>query len=814
MDSNRIKGLALGAREALVAEVSARLGTVLAVGSTERLSRPDEVARLERAVREHGRNEVVESAAYTWFNRLCALRFMDANRYTATLVVTPRPGTTQPAVLADAAAGVFDPEYATGGKTRDRVSGILSGVIPSENAGEAAYAELLSAVCRHYAGPMPYLFSEDAASDLLMPQGLLAEGSILSRIVSELDDDECSSVEVLGWLYQFYISERKDEFFNSKRKATREDIAPATQLFTPEWIVRFLSENSLGRLWTLNNPNSGLAASMEYYVAPGEGDDTEHLEVASAEEIRVLDPACGSGHILVYCFDLLFRMYEEEGWLPEDIPQMILENNLYGLEIDRRAAEIAAFALEMKARERDPRFLDKNVDAHVTVLEPATLAPQELELVPRLAERESLLDAMSHMDEAGSLYVPDPSDIDLLKEEIGRLGGMQDGIFVASALAKCGTMLEDVEALSGAYDVVVANPPYMGSGKMDLWLNGWLKDHYGDEKGDLCTCFIARGSTLGVSGGYVSMITMQSWMFLSGYEKMRKKLLRDTTILTMAHLGAHAFGAIGGEVVNTTATTFCTRKRLGMTGAYARLVDLADGESKRMRLLEAIKDPDCGWFYRRDADSFKDIPGSPIAYWASRNILKAFVDNDSISSHGRFLNGMSTGKNEAVVRGWPEVSRSSICLHAKNDDLFAESRSRYAPYNKGGDYRKWYGNQWYVLAYDDQANSLMDSFIGHRHNNPDTYFESCLTWSKISSGSLAMRYLPCGFIYDVAGCSLFLLDQDNARYVLALFNSSFETICLAFLAPTLNFEAGQIRKTPYRPCPKELQNDVSLLNQS
>lgn len=800
MDSNRIKGLALGAREALVAEVSARLGTVLAAGSTERLSRPDEMARLERAVRERGRNEVVESAAYTWFNRLCALRFMDSNRYTATPVVTPRPGTTQPAILADAAAGVFDPGYAIGGKAKAKVSGILSGAIPSENAGEAAYAELLSAVCRHYAGPMPYLFSEGAASDLLMPQGLLAEGSILSRIVSELDDDECSSVEVLGWLYQFYISERKDEFFHSGRKAAREDIAPATQLFTPEWIVRFLSENSLGRLWMLNNPDSSLAASMEYYVAPENGGDEKHLEVASADQIRVLDPACGSGHILVYCFDLLFQMYEEEGWLPEDIPQMILENNLYGLEIDRRAAEIATFALEMKARERDPRFLDKNVDAHVTVLEPATLAPQELELVPRLAERRSLLDAMSHMDEAGSLYVPDPSDVDLLKEEIGHLEGMQDGIFVAGTLARCETMLEDVEALSGAYDVVVANPPYMGSGKMGPWLNGWVRENYEDGKGDLCTCFIVRGSTLGVSGGYVSMITMQSWMFLSGYEKMRKKLLGDTTILTMAHLGAHAFGAIGGEVVNTTVTTFCTRKLLGMTGAYVRLVDLTDGESKRMKLLEAIKDPDCGWFYRRDADSFKDIPGSPIAYWASEGVRRAFRKGRALKEYAQPRKGLGTGQKNLFLRGWWEPSLSKICFCSHNGDEASLSGLRWFPTNKGGSYRKWYGNNEYVVDWQNDGERIRGyrnaaGNLAARPQNIDFYFKECITWSKISSGGPSFRYQPYGFIFNEVGPAFFG-SHDRLLCLQALLNSTVISPVASILSPTLDFEAGQVAEYP------------------
>lgn len=797
MDSNRIKGLALGAREALVAEVSARLGTVLAAGSTERLSRPDEVARLERAVRERGRDEVVESAAYTWFNRLCALRFMDANRYTATPVVTPRPGTTQPAVLADAAAGVFDPGYAIGGKAKARVSGILSGAVPSENAGEAAYAELLSAVCRHYAGPMPYLFSEGAASDLLMPQGLLAEGSILSRIVSELDDDECSSVEVLGWLYQFYISERKNEFFNSKRKATREDIAPATQLFTPEWIVRFLSENSLGRLWMLNNPNSGLATSMEYYVAPGEGDDTEHLEVASAEEIKVLDPACGSGHILVYCFDLLFRMYEEEGWLPEDIPQMILENNLYGLEIDRRAAEIATFALEMKARERDPRFLDKNVDAHVTVLEPATLTPQELALLPQLAERRSLLNAMSHMDEAGSLYVPGPSDIDLLKEEIGRLGGMQDSIFAAEALAKCGTMLEDVEALSGAYDVVVANPPYMGSGKMDLWLNGWLKDHYEDEKSDLFAAFVVRNAMFAKPHGELGFMTPYVWMFISSYEKLRLLLIEEKTITSLIQL---EYSGFAGATVPICTFTVNNAHLDGYEGGYVRLSDFVGADRQAPKALEAIKDPDCGWFYRRDADSFKDIPGSPIAYWASEGVRRAFRKGRALKEYAQPRKGLGTGQKNLFLRGWWEPSLSKICFCSHNGDEASLSGLRWFPTNKGGSYRKWYGNNEYVVDWQNDGERIRGyrnaaGNLAARPQNIDFYFKECITWSKISSGGPSFRYQPYGFIFNEVGPAFFG-SHDRLLCLQALLNSTVISPVASILSPTLDFEAGQVAEYP------------------
>ena len=411
MDSNKIKNLAFGARDALRAEVAARIDSVLEPGSPERLDLPEKVRRLETAIDDKGMDAVVESTAYTWFNRLCALRFMDAKGYTPVPVVTPRPGATQPAILADAAQGVFDPDFGFSRLVRDRVQSVLAGGSGSgANRTEAAYGELLVAVCDRYAAAMPYLFGEAAASSLVMPQGLLAEGSILRRIVEDMDDEECETVEVLGWLYQFYVAERKAEFNGSDRKATADDIAPATQLFTPDWIVKYLVENSLGRLWMLNNPGSALADKMDYYIAP-EGETEDFIKVYSPEELTLCDPACGSGHILVYAFDLLFAIYQEEGYFPEDIPALILQNNLFGMEIDGRAAEIAKFALEMKAREKDPGFFDKHIDANVTVLEPIVFESGALAGAGPLAGATELLDAFEHMTEVGSLYVPAPGDM-------------------------------------------------------------------------------------------------------------------------------------------------------------------------------------------------------------------------------------------------------------------------------------------------------------------------------------------------------------------------------------------------------------------
>lgn len=810
MDTAKIRALANGAREELRKEVSARLDAILSQGSDERLSRPDAMRQLDRAIAERGRADVVESAAYTWFNRLCALRFMDANGYTPTPVVTPRVGTTVPAILADAQRGIFDPEYGFSAKVRERVASLLVGTTPSKNATEDAYACLVQAVCEHYAAPMGYLFSEQAASSLLMPSGLLAQGSILRSIVDDMDEDACTSVEVLGWLYQFYIAERKKEVQDgfkakgkAKKKAGSQELGPVTQLFTPEYIVRFLTQNSLGRLWMLNNPGSTLADGMEYYVAP-EGDEP-HLSVSSVSEIRVVDPACGSGHILVYAYDLLFAMYEEEGWNPEDIPAMILQNNLCGLEIDPRAAEIAKFALEMKALEHDPRFLEKDIDADVRVLRPVALEPLEsAELSKPFKDRVGLLDAMEHMDEVGSLYAPAADDEAAIEAEIAGLGDARHDDMIKDALRrKLQTMLANVQALSGTYHCVIANPPYLGSGNMESWLSDWVRDHYPDEKGDLCTCFISRGLGIAKREGYTAEVTMQSWMFLSSYEKMRKSLIDNYGIVTMAHLGAHGFDAIGGEVVQTTATVFC-KERLAAEGAYVRLVDESGENAKAAALREAVHNHDCGWFYCDDQQRFKAIPGWPIAYWASRAELDAFVDDKTLAEIAAPRQGLATADNDRFLRLWWEVVFDRIGFGCPSREGAAVTGCKWFPMSKGGLYRKWYGNIDYIVNWENDGYEIRHFFsdtgkLKSRPQNMDSYFHEYIGWTAISSGAFAMRYYPVGFIANAKGPGCFAHNKGLLLSIMGMLNSSVGDAFLKVLAPTLDYSEGPIGKIPVIP---------------
>ena len=787
MDTSKVRALATGAREELRREVGGRLDAVLTEGSPERLLDPQAVQELEATVAERGRDQVVDGTAYTWFNRLCALRFMDANGYNPTPVVTPRESSTLPAILADAAQGMFDPAYSLDRMVRDRVAALLVGSVFSTNATEDAYATLLRAVCRHYERAMGYLFSEESASPLLMPQGLLAEGSILRRIVEDMDAEACSSVEVLGWLYQFYIAERKDEYFASKRKARPDDIAPATQLFTPEYIVRFLTQNSLGRLWMLNNPGSGLAGRMEYYIAPK--DDEPHVDIDGAEDIRVLDPACGSGHILVYAFDMLFAMYEEEGYNPEDIPALILGKNLRGLEIDPRAAEIAKFALEMKAREHDPRFLERDVDADITVLEPVELEPRELsQMSGAFRERTALLEAMAHMGEVGSLYVPDPGDADAVRHELGRLGDPHGDMLRGLLRRKLETMLANVEALSGTYHCVIANPPYMGSGNMGPWLSAWVKENYPDEKGDLCTCFIKRGLRMVDRDGYSAMITASSWMFISSFEKLRHHVIDDATILTMTQLSTHGFPNV---TVPTCMWVMCG-ERLQTKGTYIRLEDFDRPQWQQPRTLEAVSDPGCPWRYEADAESFKAIPGWPIAYWATRNVINAFNNGKPINQYMDCHSGISVN-TQKFVRYWTEVSRSALKTDCTSSEDMADYR--WFPMNSGGDYRLFYGNNSKVVDLWHEGVDVIRNGGNFRLREPKLYFKMGLTWGRISSSDIAFRKVAKGTLFGDAGPVGFT-SKGVTNYLLGFLVSSVMQNLVEYLNPTMNYQITDIVRLP------------------
>lgn len=572
MDTSKLKKFAQYARRTLLDQVSGKLDVVLAPQSAARRERAQVVAELEKLISNSGREHVEERVAYTWFNRFCALRFMDVNRYTRIGIVSPAEGQFQPEILAEAKMGHIDEEMVPS-QIRQKILDLLAGRAPSTDSQGEAYRLLVVAACNAWHQSMPFLFERiDDYTELLMPDDLLSGNSILAYTREAMTPDACEDVEVIGWLYQFYISEKKDAVFEGlkkNQKITPENIPAATQLFTPHWIVRYLVDNSLGRLWLLNRPNSRLAEQMEYYIPP-ERPDSDFLKIAGPEDIKVCDPACGSGHMLTYAFDLLYAMYEEEGYDPAEIPEKILTHNLFGIELDERAGELAAFALTMKARARQRRFFNKGVEPNIIVLEKVIFSSEELDEYMGFVGRDlftyglrETLQQFSEVDNFGSLIVPKVANVaDVLATLESK--DMSSNLFLAETHKKVLTVLRMADALSPRYAVVVANPPYMGGKGMNPRLSTWAKDSFPSSKSDLFAMFIERGFDLTPKFGYSAMVTMQSWMFLSSYEALRERILSGTSIECMAHMANMVMGIAFG----TAATVLKKGGSPETRGAY------------------------------------------------------------------------------------------------------------------------------------------------------------------------------------------------------------------------------------------------------
>ncbi len=592
MDTNRLKRFAQTARKKLLEAVADKLKFAIGENSPARRGTPRAVVELEKNIREKGEAAVIDFVAYIWFNRFCALRYMDVMGYNPVRVVSPLPGHFQPEILEEAKGNSFSDEIPA--VTRMMIRDILASERP--NAQLEVYKLLLVAICNAYNKPMPFLFQPiNDYTELLMPDDLLSGSSILAltreAILPEVAE---KGVEVIGWLYQFYISEKKDEVMGKTVKT--EDIPAATQLFTPDWIVRYLVENSLGRLWMLNHPASRLAESMEYYI-PATEQDADFLKVMSPEELKVCDPCCGSGHMLTYAFDLLVRIYEEAGFSSREIPSLILKNNLYGIEIDPRAGELAAFALTMKAREHDSRFLRREnaPKPNICVLQNVTFDDEEfksyMDFIGRdlfTAALQTTLRQFEKADCFGSLIVPQLIDSAAVLAELENRD-VSGQLFLTNIHQKVLAVIRQAEYLSPHYHVVVTNPPYMGSKGMNADLKKFAETKYSDSKFDLFAMFMERCLELVQKHGTIGMITMQSWMFLSSFEKLRTKLLDEDTILSMAHLGPRGFDTIGGEVVQTTAFTLTNTHIPDYKGAFIRLVDGNSETEKSAMFKEAIR---------------------------------------------------------------------------------------------------------------------------------------------------------------------------------------------------------------------------------
>ncbi|SDJ51513.1 BREX-1 system adenine-specific DNA-methyltransferase PglX [Salipiger marinus] len=804
MDTNRLKTFAQRTRIDLMGQVARKLDAVLAPESDARREAPEAIRTLEGRIREIGRQGVIEQVAYTWFNRFTALRYMDVNGYLTPMVVSPAVDRTRPEILDQAAAGAI-PEHVRA-PVATRIRGLLEGRAPSREPQVEAYRLLLVAACNDLNRVMPFLFEAIADyTELLMPNEFLAADGWVSRMREVMTEEACQDVEIIGWLYQFYISEKKDQVFaglKKNQKITAENIPAATQLFTPHWIVRYLVENSLGRLWLLNRPGSRLAERMEYYIAPEEP-ETDFLRVSGPQEIRICDPACGSGHMLTYAFDLLYAIYEEEGFPSAEIPGLILTHNLTGIEIDDRAGALAAFALAMKAAAKlgRRRFLRMEVKPDVVVLENVTFTPAEMQDVAAVVGRDLFTDelrtTLMQFEQAknfGSLIVPvlrDPAETLRVVEarDFGSdllLKGVRDRVVAVLRMA---------EALAPRYHVVVANPPYMGGKGMNGALGEFAKKNYPEGKSDLFAAFIQRGESLLKRSGFNAMVTMESWMFLSSFEEFRTRFLVTVTINSMVHMPYLGKGGTSmGINFGTVAFVAAMVRRPDFRGEYCSVRYFETDDSGVPNHFP----PQNERRSKASTSDFERIPGNPIAFWLSETAFNSFSDPSSLlSTKCRIREGINTGDNDRFLRLWTEVSQRNFVRESSTDSRNA----KWFAHRKGGDYRKWYGNNEYVLNWANQGaeihnfHNLPLDFNGAPMRGKSFFFKRALAWSRISSGKFSIRYYDAGQTYDSTAPSIFEAGKDEA-VVLAFLNSPITAGLLEALSPTLDYRLTNLGRLP------------------
>lgn len=796
MNDTAIKNYCIWARNELIAGVEARMrlygvaegaepAGAAAVGG--RALSPEETGwrdALLRAGAEEGFARLRDRAAYTWFNRIAAVRYMEVHDFLPSRVRM----FTRPAA---------DGSWELGSQAADEALDVeIEGADPMriaelKQAGEDGplFRYLFLAQCAELSGCLPGVFQPvDACMALLLPVNLMDPDGVIGRMVEDIPEEDWRNVQVLGWMYQYYNSEVKDAFFASKAKETPDTIGPATQLFTPDWIVRYMVQNSLGRLWMLNNPASPLRDEMEYYIEP----DSEHedfIRIAGPEDISLCDPACGSGHILVYAFELLAKMYLERGYREREIPELVLSKNLHGMEIDPRAAQIARLALAMCARGMDRRFFGRGVQADIAVLAPVALGEGDVPQGSTLEKKKDLVDALAHLDEVGSLLAPGEDDLAAIREAIALTG--TNGLFGSSSKEMLQRALDTCETLARRHDCVVANPPYMGSSSFGPFMSRWVKKNYPDVKSDLFSSFVVRMFNLAKDHGECGVMSPFVWMFIGSYEKLRNEIIDNKTLTSLIQL---EYSGFAGATVPICTYTFHNSFIKGYKGGYVRLSDFVGAAVQAPKALEAIDNPDCGWFYRRDAETFKQIPGTPIAYWASDALLDAFANAKQLNEFGKPRQGLATGENARFVREWWEVDDQKSSYSCCSLEESVSSACKWFPYNKGGDFRKWYGNNECVINWENDGNSVRE-YSGSVIRNPDCYFRPSITWSKISSGSIAFRFKPAGHVFDVAGTSVFS-DAELLKYLQGACNSSVIMRVASMLSPTLNFEVGQIATYP------------------
>ena len=813
MDKNAIKKYAIWARRELISRVSQK---ALQYGISEEnignanantinghlLTAAEQKQRqaLIAKIKKDGYQQVMEEAAYTWFNRFCALRYMEVNGYlpTRVRVFTDEQNNFKPQIIAEAIHLELD------GLDMEKVY-----ALKEENKTDELYKYLLITQCNALSAILPGLFQKIADyTELLFPDNLLREGSAIEQMIALIpEEDWTDQVQIIGWLYQYYNTEPKDQVFaNLKKniKISKENIPAATQLFTPDWIVHYMVENSLGRLWVEGHPNGEMKASWRYYLeeAEQEPEVQKQLETIRAEyaklrpeDILCIDPCMGSGHILVVLFDVLVQIYEAYGYSAREAAAMIVNHNLWGLDIDERAAQLSYFTVMMKARQYDRRFFSRKVQPHVyAIVESNDIDEFTLEYFvngdAKLKKSMNvLMDELRDAKEYGSILDVTMVDFPAL---YARLAEVEKDISMhrESTLNTIRPMIQVAEALAQKYSVTCTNPPYMGSSGMSAKLSDFVKKNYPDSKSDLFAVFIERCKAMAQKSGYQAMITQHAWMSLASYEKLRYKL-HDMSIVNMAHLGARAFEKVSGEMVQTTSFVFQNVRIEKREGVYCRLVDPTTATGKEEALLAGNNR------YNAKQDSFERIPGAPVsAYVAGNTLAMLYEKGKTINDVGEVKIGMGTGNNDLFLKLWWEVNNLTIDYTMQDASLIDSGSKKYYPYSKGGERKRWYGNQEYVVWYDEAGQNQMKQTSGHRENGGyDYYFHKGMTWTYSTMAAFGARIMPEGFVFDVNGSSLFLPEK-YYNYILCFLQSCVGRFIIDSTKSAFSIQAGTIRNLP------------------
>lgn len=761
--------------------------------------------QLINQIRQKGYTQVMEEAAYTWFNRFIALRFMEVNGYlpSKVRVFTDENNAFKPEIMKEAMSIELD------GLNRQLVLELID-----KQDNETLYKTLLIAQCNALNTPLPYMFERISNwTELLFPANLLRRDSVIGTMISSIpEEDWTEAVQIIGWLYQYYNSELKDETFallKKNVKITKERIPAATQLFTPDWIVRYMVENSLGRLWYEGHRDFDKSA-WKYYLdeAEQEPEVERKLQTIRAEytqikpeDIKVIDPCMGSGHILCYLFDVLVQIYEAYGYSTREAAQSIVENNLYGLDIDDRAAQLAYFAVMMKARQYDRRFFTRGIQPHVMAIQESNT----LEAFDHLQEQLSLdtlcLETANQLirtfrdaKEYGSILdveIPGLDHADRLMEQLRTINGNFELMaWIAEAEELLPALAKQAAIMQQKYDVVVTNPPYMGASNMNSRLNDFIKQAYGDYKSDFFSSFIVRSTQMAKREGYLGFFTPYVWMFIQSYEKLRQFLYTQATIETLIQFEYSAF-----EEATVPVCTFAFRNSpiTAKKGCYLRLTDFRGGmEIQRQKTLEAISNHACGFYFEQSSENFSKIPGAPVAYWVNKRLYDDFDIGSQLGDIAPTKKGLDTGKNDVFLRLWYEVDESRFGRNYQTSDEFAKAKMKWAPHDKGGDFRRWYGNKEWVINWENDGYALRHSKANLR--SEQYYFHRAITWSSLTSGHINFRLSDYGAISNTAGSSIY--PDKNDLYLIGVLNSKVTQALIDIINPTINYSSGPVSLIP------------------